>query len=52
MSCKDCPYYWREVEWDGSLGGDDGEWVFVEDYPRCHWESRCPGDVPPCEEDE
>lgn len=36
MQCKDCAYQWREA-------GDP--------YPVCHWESRCPGDVPPCEDD-
>lgn len=36
MNCRDCAYLWK----------DDGE-----KYPRCHWESRAPGDVPPCEQD-
>lgn len=33
--CKDCVFYWRE----------DGE-----DYARCHFVERCPGDYAPCEE--
>ena len=33
--CEDCAYHWA----------DDGE-----EYSRCHWESRCPGDKAPCEE--
>lgn len=37
MQCIDCCYCWRE------------EW---EDYPHCHWEVRCPGDIPPCEEED
>lgn len=36
LKCCDCCYQWRE---------DD------ESYPCCHWESRAPGDVPPCEDD-
>lgn len=34
---RGCSYYWQE----------EGE-----AYPRCHWESRCPGDVAPCDEDD
>lgn len=37
MMCHQCPYQWKE------------EW---EPVPICHWKSRCPGDIPPCEEDE
>ena len=36
LKCPDCGYHWKE------------EW---EDYPSCHWESRCPGDVAPCDEE-
>ena len=34
LKCENCCYQWKE------------EW---EDYPSCHWESRCPGDQAPCE---
>ena len=37
MTCIDCCYFWRE----------EGE-----ESRCCHWESRCPGDIPPCEEEE
>ena len=37
MKCNDCPYCWKEEE---------------EEYARCHWVIRCPGDYPPCEEPE
>ena len=37
MTCTDCCYFWRE----------EGE-----ESRCCHWESRCPGDIPPCEEEE
>ena len=38
MKCQDCCYLWKE------------EW---EEYPCCHWVSRCPDDKAPCEyEDE
>lgn len=38
MTCKDCPYYWKE------------EW---EKFPGCHFEERGPDDRAPCEyEDE
>jgi hypothetical protein len=36
MKCTDCLYLWKED---------------AEKYPRCHWESRAPGDEPPCEDD-
>ena len=36
MTCKDCPYFWKEED---------------ESYPSCKWTIRCPGDIPPCEED-
>lgn len=34
MSCVDCAYFWREEN---------------EDYSCCHWQSRCPDDMAPCE---
>lgn len=34
FSCKECEFHWK----------DDGE-----EYPRCHFESRTPWDIPPCE---
>lgn len=37
MVCRMCSYYWQE----------EGE-----NYPCCHWNLRCPGDIPPCEEEE
>ena len=37
MRCSECCYYW--VEEDGT-------------YPSCQWESRAPGDLPPCEVDD
>lgn len=37
MTCIDCCYFWREED---------------EESRCCHWESRCPGDIPPCEEEE
>ena len=37
MKCIDCYYLWREAD---------------EESLRCHWEPRCPGDFPPCEEEE
>lgn len=37
MKCSDCCYFWKED---------------VEDYPSCKWESKAPGDMPPCEYDE
>lgn len=37
MACIDCCYFWRE----------EGE-----ESRCCHWEPRCPGDIPPCEEEE
>ena len=36
MKCANCCYFWREED---------------EDFDSCHWEPRCPGDVPPCEEE-
>ena len=38
--CEQCCFCWVEPN-----GFDDG-------YPRCHWESRCPDDHPPCEDDD
>lgn len=35
LKCENCCYQWKD---------EDDRW------PCCHWESRCPGDVPPCEE--
>lgn len=37
MRCSDCCYFWKDED---------------EEYPSCHWESRAPGDVPPCEYEE
>ena len=37
MTCIDCCYFWRE----------EGE-----ESRCCHWEPRCSGDIPPCEEEE
>lgn len=37
MSCVECGYFWREPD---------------EERSCCHWELRCPGDVPPCEYDD
>ena len=37
MRCASCYYCWKE----------DGE-----QYPSCKWESRGPGDCPPCEDDD
>ena len=37
MKCVDCYYYWKN---------EDNE------YPCCHWASRCPDDIPPCEDEE
>ena len=37
MTCIDCCYFWRE----------EGE-----ESRCCHWEPRCPGDIPPCGEEE
>ena len=37
MKCADCCYFWRSVN---------------EEFKFCHWESRCLGDIPPCEEEE
>ena len=37
MKCADCAYYWKED---------------YEDRPQCHWESRCPGDMAPCDEED
>lgn len=34
MKCTDCCFCWKEED---------------EDYPTCHWESRAPGDMAPCE---
>lgn len=37
MRCSDCPYFWYDE---------------YEEMEICHWESRCPGDLPPCEYDD
>ena len=37
MTCTNCYYFWREED---------------EDFNSCHWEPRCPGDIPPWEEEE
>lgn len=37
MSCKDCPYCWREED---------------ESYPTCKFEAKCADDIPPCEYEE
>ncbi len=37
LSCKDCPYFWRE---------DD------EDYPVCHYVSLGSWDPAPCEQED
>lgn len=35
MKCSDfCPYYWQDC---------------VDEFPCCHFEPRCFGDIPPCE---
>ena len=36
-TCTNCAFCWQED---------------TEKYATCHWESRCPGDVPPCEEED
>lgn len=36
MTCANCCYFWREED---------------EDFDSCHWEPRCSGDIPPCEEE-
>lgn len=43
MECKDCCYFWYDYN-------DEGDCISERAY--CHWASRCPGDVPPCEEDD
>lgn len=37
MNCIYCCYFWKEDN---------------EDHFQCHWESRCPDDIPPCEEED
>lgn len=37
MKCIECGYFWQEPD---------------EERPSYHWESRCPGDLPPCEYDD
>ena len=34
---KKCCFCWKDED---------------DDFPRCHWESRCPDDIPPCEEED
>lgn len=36
LKCENCCYFWKEDR---------------DERAMCHWESRCPGDFPPCEED-
>ena len=36
LKCENCSYFWKEE-------GDK--------YPMCNWVDRCPGDIPPCEEE-
>lgn len=35
LSCSECSYSWKDAE---------------DDIPFCHWRSRCPDDIAPCEE--
>lgn len=37
MNCKECCYWWKNED---------------EAYPGCKFEARCPGDLPPCEQDD
>ena len=37
MKCAACCYFWREQD---------------ETFQSGHWEVRCPGDIPPCQEEE
>lgn len=37
MICKECGYFWKNED---------------EDYPGCKFEPMCPGDLPPCEQDD
>lgn len=37
MKCVECSYWWKNEN---------------EDYPGCKWESKGPGDLPPCEEED
>lgn len=34
MKCTDCCYYWKAED---------------DNYPYCHWENKCAGDISPCE---
>lgn len=44
LNCKDCAYAVNK-EYTNHLGNKVC-------FPVCIWESRCPGDIPPCEEEE
>ena len=37
MKCADCNYCYMED---------------TDQFPCCHWEAQCPGDIPPCEYDD
>ena len=37
LKCENCVYFWKE----------EGEC-----REHCHWTSRCPGDLAPCDEEE
>jgi hypothetical protein len=37
MKCIDCCYCWKDED---------------DKYPCCHWASKCPDDIPPCEDEE
>lgn len=43
LECKECPYCWHDLDENGDV---------ISRFPYCHWESRCPGDLPPCEEED
>lgn len=36
LKCTDCCYYWKNAD---------------DERPHCNWTSRCPDDIPPCEDD-
>lgn len=37
MRCSDCPYFWYSE---------------ADEMLICHWVSRAPGDIPPCEQED
>lgn len=43
LQCKDCPYQYYDYDDEGNA---------TSSYEYCHWVSRCPGDIAPCEEEE